>query len=824
MQYRFGRFRLSPPAREFWRDDVLEPLPRLLFDGLAYLIENRERAVGRDELVAAVWGRVDVPDAHVSQLVLRLRRLLGDDGQTQYMVRTVPGFGYRWVAPVEAISTSSRQTAPAQDADAQADDGAEMDSVPSVEGLPSVEAAQDLPAEPERGAIVAREVAPPATRSRILVARKLVPLGIVALLAIVAAGIWLERRPTEDFPDGQGADAGAKGAFMVLPFDVNAPREAGWVRLGAMDLVGDRLRSAGLPVLPSDSVLAVLRGFKSDAGAPGLDRLDPRLGVGTLVHGSATRSVLGWDVVLSGTLADGRQLRIQANDADVIVASRRAADLFLRDGFGKSAVDGESETPEEDALLGRLSEAHAAMLAGNLEQARALLAAMPAAQAVDPRAQIQRARIDLLGGRLDEARRGLDSLLDSGVLDANSALYGSVLSVRAKLHYRSRRFVEAERDYGNAVRVLQAAGDPDELGNALAGRAIARTVLRQLDAAATDLGQARIQLQQAGDRPGLAQVDMYSGVIEGERGRFEAALPYLSRAADTFDAFGVVERTVTSLHILLDAQAELLQWSDALATSDRQQALRERVGDPTLALLIATRRGRVLLGLGRHREALQLATEAQSLSAGLGSSDLRYLYDFQTELAWMLGRWKAAADAADRALAVWPQEPTAKRRAYLVLLRQRALIADGRADPIQIEPSLRLADSASPLAMLELARAEWAAHRRDEAQAKQHYEKALGIVTDEGGPSGLVTVAASYADWLLGGGQLEQASALAGRTSVYATHDYDSALMQVVVLRRYDRRDLWKAALQQAYQLAGERSIPAALTMESTSRTVSTAH
>ncbi len=54
---------------------------------------------------------------------------------------------------------------------------------------------------------------------------------------------------------------------------------------------------------------------------------------------------------------------------------------------------------------------------------------------------------------------------------------------------------------------------------------------------------------------------MYFGVIEGERGRFEAAVPYLAKAADTFDAFGVVERTVASLHALLDAQMELLQWS-----------------------------------------------------------------------------------------------------------------------------------------------------------------------------------------------------------------------------------------------------------------------
>lgn len=812
MQYRFDRFRLSPPAREFWRDDVLEPLPRLPFDCLAYLIENRERAVGRDELVAAVWGRVDIPDAHVSQLILRLRRLLGDDGQAQQMVRTVPGFGYRWVAAVEAVSDPPPASAGAFDVG----ETAAEDPGAAIEPAPSAEASRAAATSPP---------SPRARRGRRWLRIGWISAAIAAALALVAAGLWLPRGPAQDIPAEREGDARAREVLMVLPFDVDAPRESGWVRLGAMDLVAERLRSAGLPVLPSDSAMAVLRGLAPDAGAPSLERLDPRLGVGTMVQGSATRSPRGWDVVLGGTLADGRQLRVQASDADAIVAARRAADLFLRDGFGKAVPAGESTSPEDDALLGRLSEAHAAMLAGSLEQARVVLDGLPASQAADPRVQIQRARLGLLGGRLEEARQGIDSALDGGALDADSALYGSALSVRAKLHYRGRRFVEAERDYGKAIRVLQTVGSPDELGNALAGRAIARTVLHELDAAAADLGQARIQLQQAGDRPGLAQVDMYFGVIEGERGRFEAAVQYLAKAADTFDAFGVVERTVASLHALLDAQMELLQWSEALATSDRQWALRERVGDPTLALLVTTRRGRVLLGLGRHREALQLAAQAQSqsLSSGLGSQSLRYLYDFQTELAWSLGQWPAAVEAADRALAAWPQEPTARRRAYLVLLRQRALLADGRVDPAQIEPSLQLADSHPAHAMLELARAEWAAHRRDEAEARQRYEKALGLVTEEGGPSRLVAVAASYADWLLGGGRLEQASALAGRTSVYATHDYDSALMQVAVLHRYERRDLWKEALQQARRLAGERSIPAALMLESSARTASAA-
>ena len=51
--YRFGEYRVEPAARELWRGTQLLALPPQVFDFLAYLIERHERAVGRDEVVAA---------------------------------------------------------------------------------------------------------------------------------------------------------------------------------------------------------------------------------------------------------------------------------------------------------------------------------------------------------------------------------------------------------------------------------------------------------------------------------------------------------------------------------------------------------------------------------------------------------------------------------------------------------------------------------------------------------------------------------------------------------------------------------------------------
>lgn len=50
---------------------------------------------------------------------------------------------------------------------------------------------------------------------------------------------------------------------------------------------------------------------------------------------------------------------------------------------------------------------------------------------------------------------------------------------------------------------------------------------------------------------------------------------------------------------------------------------------------------------------------------------------------------------------------------------------------------------------------------------------------------------------------------MAGRLAEWAEHDFDSALLQIPVLRANGLDDAAEAALQQARRLAGEREIPA---------------
>ena len=75
---------------------ALGPKARVL---LKYLLDHPERVVGKEELLAALWGTTVVTENSLVQLVLELRNALDD--REQRIVKTVPRRGYMFVAPVE---------------------------------------------------------------------------------------------------------------------------------------------------------------------------------------------------------------------------------------------------------------------------------------------------------------------------------------------------------------------------------------------------------------------------------------------------------------------------------------------------------------------------------------------------------------------------------------------------------------------------------------------------------------------------------------------------------------------------------------------------
>ncbi len=100
MLYLFADCILDVGRRELRRGSEPVAVEPQVFDLLVYLIENRDRVVGKDDLIASVWrGRI-VSDSTLTSRIHAARKAIGDGADRQVLIRTVPRKGLRFVADV----------------------------------------------------------------------------------------------------------------------------------------------------------------------------------------------------------------------------------------------------------------------------------------------------------------------------------------------------------------------------------------------------------------------------------------------------------------------------------------------------------------------------------------------------------------------------------------------------------------------------------------------------------------------------------------------------------------------------------------------------
>ena len=80
---------------------------------LVYLADRPGQVVSRDALLSAVWPGVIVGDDALTQVVVKLRKALGDAPDAPAYIQTIAKGGYRLVAPVAASSESPAAQTPA---------------------------------------------------------------------------------------------------------------------------------------------------------------------------------------------------------------------------------------------------------------------------------------------------------------------------------------------------------------------------------------------------------------------------------------------------------------------------------------------------------------------------------------------------------------------------------------------------------------------------------------------------------------------------------------------------------------------------------------
>lgn len=771
--YRFGEFRLDPARRELWRGDEELALPPKAFGCLVYLVDNRDRAVGRDELIDAVWNKENLADSVLGQAIVDVRRVLGDNGEEHHYVQTVRGFGYRWAAPVEIA---------VGDADA-------------------------------------------TSKSRRRRLWLLLAMPVAALL--IAGTIYLWRRDPPRGATEQVMSVAEGGVALLLPVTVEAGDGHPWIRLGVMDLIATRLRAAGQPMVPSDTVIALLRDHSVDPGPEEIDGLVATSGVSLVFGALAASTVEGWRVSLRSLHGAHPALTSVGEAVDVLDAARLAADRMAL-SLGRTPAP---DPASEPGLVTLLQQTEAAILAEKMDVARSLIEEADPALRRQPRVRLKRARIARYRYDLDAAQAAFESLLNDLPAAHDPVLRAEALYGLGVVHFRLEEYDDAESIFEEAARILDQ-GEPRQIaGRIRLGLGTVALRHEDFDSMRAHLAHARVALQGSGDVLGLASLENNLGALETALERHANALPYFERAARLHASLHSVAGELRSRSSVIRAHLNLLDVPSAVAEEPRLDELLAQTTNPSVSGLARVTKARLLAASGRLQAASDL------LDGVLRTTETRDELTV-TQLQALLLRaeqWMREGELAEAALAaaeVVEEAPSfagtdeIRSSAWLILVR--AELARGNVEAAN-EAVTTMTDWAqrcratSPRFHAALARAELAAATDQDEAAEVAFEQALVLANTGHTPLRLLEVAESYVRWLLAGGPSrkpdpDHALAIASRVERHADRCYDAALLQVRAYHAVGSAAAWRPALTLARSLAGERQIPAKLQVPPQSR------
>jgi DNA-binding winged helix-turn-helix (wHTH) protein len=116
MTLSFGDYEINLDRRELKRAKRPVHVQPQVFDLLVYLVQNRDRVVSKDDLIASVWSGRIVSESTLTSRINAARKAVGDSGESQKLIRTIPRKGLRFVGAVseQPANIHSVETPPGQ--------------------------------------------------------------------------------------------------------------------------------------------------------------------------------------------------------------------------------------------------------------------------------------------------------------------------------------------------------------------------------------------------------------------------------------------------------------------------------------------------------------------------------------------------------------------------------------------------------------------------------------------------------------------------------------------------------------------------------------
>lgn len=110
--YQFGDCVLDVARRELTLGGETVSVERKVMDLLIFLIDNRNRVVTKDEIQDAVWPGIIVTETALTRAIMKARRAIGDSAETQSLIKTVHGEGYRFAGGVTRLTGGAADDSP----------------------------------------------------------------------------------------------------------------------------------------------------------------------------------------------------------------------------------------------------------------------------------------------------------------------------------------------------------------------------------------------------------------------------------------------------------------------------------------------------------------------------------------------------------------------------------------------------------------------------------------------------------------------------------------------------------------------------------------
>ncbi|WP_203546743.1 winged helix-turn-helix domain-containing protein [Dyella caseinilytica] len=754
------------------RDGVPVTLAVSAFDCLVYLVEHRERPVGKDELISAVWGRADVSENLLAQTIVRLRRALGDGGDEQRCIKTMSRVGYRWVADTTIVSNATNDTA-------------EQASV-RIEG-----------AQTKAGAVAAMRR--PWLRRALWIA----PLLILA----AALGYW--RWQT----DHRKPIFFSQGTSIVLPADVDAPEDWKWLQLGLMDLIAGDLRQARVPVESSQAVLDLL----NQTNATDSSRF---ASFALVIHPHVTLADNLWRVHLDANSPDGRTWQAESSSDNVLNATRSANDLLLAQ-MGITTEPGKPAA--SDAKEEYLMRIDAASYAGSADAVRELLDKAPPDLRETPEFGYAKAVFHCNQGEYEACKLGLADLLQRLPADKYPVLRGRTLAQQWYIYFREHKYAEGEAVLSEAVQLLQKQKDTGYLAFAYAQLAELEILDGKFDQAASDFGLARVNYTLAGDTAGAYGVDESLAYLSMQRGQFAQALPIIQRAYEQYQRMGMRQFLPDLLQDMVTSRRMLLQYTDELAVTDRYWPFEQKhweVPENVMRHLLVFERAHALADNGRTTEGSKLLEQLleEIKLDPKGEPGLQGCVEtLLAKLALQRGDIPVSLDWISKTLSGKLLEWDSDKHDYADAWLTNVIVTQRTGTPEDVKRAVAamqtwvatLSGDDDWIAILLLraqAAGAWSQGQRD--QALSQLKLAMNKADKLGVPELMVDVGQVYAQALVTVGKVDDAAAVSGQLSAWSQLDWRAAWTQACVYRALGQTSSWEQYRQKARELAGDRVLP----------------